>query len=73
LRLYDGSGDTKEIDHPIQYAMRMEWRPSSKDHPARGIGDILAEGIVHASKVWGLEDIAVHVKGLDLQGTTQGP
>jgi aldehyde:ferredoxin oxidoreductase len=33
-----------------------------------GIGDVLAEGIVHASKVWGLEDLAVHVKGLEPAG-----
>jgi aldehyde:ferredoxin oxidoreductase len=30
-----------------------------------GIGDVLAEGIVHA---WGLEDLAVHVKGLEPAG-----
>jgi len=30
-----------------------------------GIGATLAEGIKHASKEWGLEDLAVHVKGLD--------
>lgn len=33
-----------------------------------GIGAILAEGIVHASKKWGLEDLAVHVKGLEPAG-----
>jgi len=30
-----------------------------------GIGDILAQGIKYASKVWDSEDIAVHVKGLE--------
>jgi len=30
-----------------------------------GIGATLAEGIKHASKEWGLEDLAAHVKGLD--------
>jgi len=30
-----------------------------------GIGATLAEGIKHASKEWGLQDLAVHVKGLD--------
>lgn len=30
-----------------------------------GIGATLAEGIKHASKEWGLEDFAAHVKGLD--------
>ena len=33
-----------------------------------GIGDVLADGIVHASREWGLEDIAVHVKGLEPAG-----
>ncbi len=33
-----------------------------------GIGDILAEGIKHAAKEWGLEDIAVHVKGMEPAG-----
>jgi aldehyde:ferredoxin oxidoreductase len=33
-----------------------------------GIGDILAEGIVHAAKTWGLEDLAVHVKGMEPAG-----
>jgi aldehyde:ferredoxin oxidoreductase len=30
-----------------------------------GIGATLAEGIRHASKEWGLEDLAIHVKGLE--------
>jgi aldehyde:ferredoxin oxidoreductase len=34
----------------------------------QGIGDILARGIKHASKVWDMEDRAVHVKGLELPG-----
>jgi len=33
-----------------------------------GIGAILAEGIVYASKEWGLEDLAMHVKGLEPAG-----
>jgi aldehyde:ferredoxin oxidoreductase len=33
-----------------------------------GIGDILADGIIPASRAWGLEDIAVHVKGLEPAG-----
>ncbi len=31
-----------------------------------GIGEILAEGVRHAAKEWGLEDLAVHVKGLEM-------
>lgn len=34
----------------------------------QGIGDILADGIRHAAKVWDLEDIAVHAKGLEPAG-----
>jgi len=33
-----------------------------------GIGDTLARGIIHAAKEWGMEDIAVHVKGLEPPG-----
>jgi aldehyde:ferredoxin oxidoreductase len=33
-----------------------------------GIGDILAEGIVHAAKTWSMEDVAVHVKGMEPAG-----
>ncbi|MFZ7127352.1 MAG: aldehyde ferredoxin oxidoreductase family protein [Desulfobacterales bacterium] len=33
-----------------------------------GIGDILAQGIKHAAKTWGLEDIAVHAKGMEPAG-----
>jgi aldehyde:ferredoxin oxidoreductase len=33
-----------------------------------GIGATLAEGIKHASKEWGLEDLAIHVKGLEPAG-----
>lgn len=33
-----------------------------------GIGDVLAEGIRPAAKQWALEDIAVHVKGLEPAG-----
>jgi aldehyde:ferredoxin oxidoreductase len=33
-----------------------------------GIGDVLAEGIVHAARTWGLEDLAIHVKGLEPAG-----
>ncbi len=33
-----------------------------------GIGGILAEGIIHAARIWNMEDIAVHVKGLEPAG-----
>ena len=34
----------------------------------QGIGDILARGIRHAARTWNMEDMAVHVKGLELPG-----
>ncbi len=34
----------------------------------QGAGEALAHGIKHAAKEWGLEDIAVHVKGLEPAG-----
>ena len=34
----------------------------------KGTGEALAEGIRYAAKEWGLEDIAVHVKGLEPAG-----
>ncbi len=34
----------------------------------KGIGTILAEGIRHAAKVWEMEDVAIHVKGLEPAG-----
>lgn len=34
----------------------------------RGLGKVLAQGIRHAAKEWGAEDIAVHVKGMEPSG-----
>jgi len=34
----------------------------------RGIGRILSEGVRHAAKVWGMEETAIHVKGLEPAG-----
>ena len=34
----------------------------------QGIGTVLAEGIKYASNEWGLEDLAIHVKGLEPPG-----
>lgn len=31
----------------------------------RGIGDVLAEGIRHAAHEWGMDDVAIHVKGME--------
>jgi aldehyde:ferredoxin oxidoreductase len=34
----------------------------------KGIGRILSEGVRHAASVWGMEDEAIHVKGLEPAG-----
>ena len=34
----------------------------------KGIGAILSEGIRHAAKTWDMEEVAIHVKGLDPAG-----
>ncbi len=34
----------------------------------KGLGDIIARGIKFAARTWGMEDIAVHVKGLEPPG-----
>jgi len=33
-----------------------------------GVGAVLAEGIIYASQEWGLEDLAIHAKGLEPPG-----
>ena len=50
-------GDFDEIAKLLNKVSRRE-----------GIGAILAEGIAYASEKWGLEDLAVHVKGLEPAG-----
>jgi len=34
----------------------------------KGVGKILSEGVRHAAKVWGMEEKAIHVKGLEPAG-----
>ncbi len=50
-------GDVEAIASLLQRIARRE-----------GIGEVLAQGIVHAAKTWGLEDIAIHVKGMEPAG-----
>ena len=38
-----------------------------------GVGDVLAVGIRHASRVWALEDIALLVKGMEPAGYDPRP
>ena len=50
-------GDAEAVDELLHQTARRE-----------GVGDVLARGIKHAAKVFGLEDLAVHVKGLEPSG-----
>jgi aldehyde:ferredoxin oxidoreductase len=57
------------IDHAIDYGDVDAIADLLKKIAYRqGIGDLLAEGIRHAAQVWGLEEIAVHAKGLEPAG-----
>lgn len=59
----------KKIDYPIDYGNVDAIATLLKKIAHReGIGDILANGIKHAAKQFDLEDLAVHVKGLELPG-----
>jgi aldehyde:ferredoxin oxidoreductase len=57
------------IDYAVEYGnvdqiARLIEMISARD----GIGDILANGIIPTARAWGLEDIAIHVKGLEPAG-----
>jgi aldehyde:ferredoxin oxidoreductase len=59
----------KKIDFAIDYGQADPIADLLHLIAARqGIGDILAKGIKHAAAEWGLEDIAIHVKGLEPAG-----
>jgi aldehyde:ferredoxin oxidoreductase len=50
-------GNSRAIAELIEQIARRE-----------GVGAILAQGIIPAAKAWGLEDLAVHVKGMEPAG-----
>ncbi len=59
----------KAIDEKLEYGDAegvavLLWKIARRE----GVGAVLADGIIHASHEWGLEDIAVHVKGLEPAG-----
>jgi len=57
------------IDFRIDYGATEAIADLLRDISARrGIGDILAQGIRVAAKAWGMEDQAIHVKGLEPAG-----
>jgi len=60
---------SKKIDFRIEYGDVDAIAGLLKKIANRqGIGDILARGIRHAARTWDMEDMAVHVKGLELPG-----
>ncbi|MBW2083903.1 MAG: aldehyde ferredoxin oxidoreductase C-terminal domain-containing protein, partial [Deltaproteobacteria bacterium] len=59
----------KRVNFPIDYGDADGIAKLLKMIAAReGIGDILAKGIRYAAKAWDLEDMAIHVKGLEPPG-----
>ncbi len=52
-----GYGDAVAVAALIEKIARRE-----------GIGSILAEGIIPTAKAWGMEDMAIHVKGMEPAG-----
>lgn len=58
-----------KIDHRIDYGdVDAIAKLLNMIATREGIGDLLAEGIRFAAKAWNMEDIAVHVKGLEPAG-----
>lgn len=58
-----------KVDYDIDYNQPEKVARLLREIGSRqGIGDVLAEGIVHAAKAWGLEDLAIHVKGMEPAG-----
>ncbi len=59
----------KRIDYPIDYGQVDAVAALLNDiAEKKGIGAILAEGIISAASTWDLEDLAVQVKGMEPAG-----
>lgn len=58
-----------KVDYPIHYGdVDAIARLLGMIVRREGIGDVLARGIRHAAETWNLEDVAVHVKGMEPAG-----
>ncbi len=58
-----------KVQYEIDYGQTEQVSNLLKDISSRkGIGDILAKGIIPTSIEWGMEDQAIHVKGLEPAG-----
>lgn len=59
----------KKVDYDIEYGQVDQIAGLLKEIAYRqGIGDVLATGIKNAAAAWGMEDLAIHVKGLEPAG-----
>ncbi|MCG8619215.1 MAG: aldehyde ferredoxin oxidoreductase C-terminal domain-containing protein, partial [Desulfobacterales bacterium] len=68
------AGEMGKIDSPVAYGDAAGAAALLEDIAyKRGIGAVLAEGIVSAAKAWGMEDVAIHVKGLEPAGYDPRP
>ncbi|WP_028316193.1 aldehyde ferredoxin oxidoreductase family protein [Desulfatibacillum aliphaticivorans] len=57
------------VDLPVRYGDAQGAADLLRKIARReGVGDVLARGIIHAAREWGMEDQAVHVKGLEPAG-----
>lgn len=57
------------LDYDIEYGNADQVAELIEKIGAReDVGDLLAEGIIPASKKWGVEDLAIHVKGMEPAG-----
>jgi len=58
-----------KINHPVDYGRTEQIAQLLQDMAhRRGVGEILARGILNASKEWNMETEAIHVKGLEPAG-----
>jgi aldehyde:ferredoxin oxidoreductase len=63
------AGELGRIDLNIAYGDAERTATLVREIAAReGAGDLLAEGIISVARKWGVEDLAIHVKGLEPAG-----
>ena len=57
------------LDYDIEYGNADQITDLlEKISTRQGIGDVLANGIIFAARSWGVEDLAIHVKGMEPAG-----
>lgn len=61
--------ERRKLDYDIEYGNAGQTAELLQKIASRdGIGDLLANGIIATSQSWSVEDIAIHVKGLEPAG-----